>query len=236
MPESGAGEHALSQALHSDPQPSDPGLTEETEFTTLSTPLFSPHLPTMQSRIQRAIVTGHHRGRHPDLLFRLVSDENTRPYRNDLDLSAPSPAGSLQYRYITRSDLSRRTRQVLLLCALALSVIGMHHVPLSPHVTMSVETHAAAMPAPHAESPAIVAPQAQLTGDSGTGMGHDLLHMCLAVLHAAGGFVFLAWLLFAVGIGAFPHTARFRLWSRRVWRPPGTTGRSLLAFICVLRT
>jgi hypothetical protein len=152
-------------------------------------------------------------------------------------MSATSPVTSLRYRYAMPSDLGRRTRQVLLLCALALSVIGMHHVPLPPHVTMSVEAHAAAMPAPEATSPVVAAtPRARPAGDSGTGMGHDLLHMCLAVLYAAGGFLFLTWLLIAVGAGASALAAGRRPWSRRVWRPPRAAGRSLLTLVCVMRT
>lgn len=152
-------------------------------------------------------------------------------------MSATFRADSLQYRYVMRSELSRRTRQVLLLCALALSVIGMHHVPFSPHVTMSVEAHAAAMPAAEATSPIIAAtPEVRPAGDSGTGMGHDLLHMCLAVLYAAGGFLFLAWLLASVTGGKATLATGFRPWSRHVWRPPRPAGRSLLTFVCVLRT
>jgi hypothetical protein len=134
-----------------------------------------------------------------------------------------------------RSDMGRRTRQVLLLCALALSVIGMHHVPMSPHVTMSVAAHTA--PTPEAMTPTAVAvPAVQPADDSGTGTGHDLLHLCLVVLGATGGLLFLAWLLAAAGAGTPTLSAGFRRWSRRAWRPPGMAGRSLLTFVCVLRT
>jgi hypothetical protein len=155
---------------------------------------------------------------------------------DDLVMSTTSLVDSFRHRYLVRLDLSRRTRQVLLLCALSLSVIGMHHVPLSPHVTMSVEAHGVAMPAPEAANPVVPTPEARPAGDSGTGTGHDLLHMCLAVLWATGGFLFLAWLLIAVGAGASAPTAGLRPWSRRVWRPPRAAGRSLLTLVCVLRT
>jgi thiol-disulfide isomerase/thioredoxin len=162
---------------------------------------------------------------------------STPAMRNSRTMSTIPPADALRYRYAMRSGLSRRTRQVLLLCALALSVIGMHHVPLSPHVTMSVEAHAGAMPEAEATSPVVVAtPQARPAGGSGTGVGHDLLHMCLAVLYAAGGFLFLAWLLASVTGGAPALKAGLRPWSRRFWRPPRPAGRSLLTFVCVLRT
>jgi hypothetical protein len=97
---------------------------------------------------------------------------------------------------------------------------------------MAAAAHAAAMPEVEATSPVVAARPA---GDSGTGMGHDLLHMCLAVL-AAGGFLFLAWLLAAVTGGAPALATWRRPWPRRVWRPPRPTGRSLLTFVCVLRT
>ena len=93
---------------------------------------------------------------------------------------------------------------MLLLFGLALSVIGMHHLPLSPHAPTEV----------HAVS--------------------TLVHLCLAVLYAAAGLLLLAWLLTAVGAGV-PAT-RLPLRARRVWRPPGTAGRSLLTSLCVLRT
>ena len=126
---------------------------------------------------------------------------------------------------------------MLLMCALALSVIGMHHVPLSPHctphVTMSAGTHTASTPASEALISAVAAaPNARPSGDS----GHDMLHLCLAVLWAAGGLLLLACLLVSVGAGAATPAATLLLWTRRVWQPPGTAGRPLLTSLCVLRT
>jgi hypothetical protein len=130
------------------------------------------------------------------------------------------------------SDLSRRTRQVLLLFTLALSVIGMHHVPFSPHITMSAEAHAAVVPGPAVSA----VPEVQPADDPSPGMGHHLLHLCLVVLSAAGGVLLVVWLLFAVHAGGFSFAVDFRRWARRVWRPPGTAGRSLLMSLCVSRT
>ena len=70
--------------------------------------------------------------------------------------------------------------------------------------------------------------------DCDTGMGHDLLHLCLAVLGAAAGLLLLAWLLLAICTDA--PMAGLLLWVRRVRRPPGPAGRSLLTSLCVLRT
>ena len=72
---------------------------------------------------------------------------------------------------------------------------------------------------------------AQPSGDSGTGMGHDLLHLCLVVLSAAVVFLLGTFLLATVsetraGPGnrrpSFPHV-------------PRAAGRTLLASVCVLR-
>jgi hypothetical protein len=139
-----------------------------------------------------------------------------------------------------RSSTARRARQVLLLCALALSVIGMHQLvlaaPGTPHATMSAEAHTVAPPTAMTSGMAPVAPpEVRPAGVPGSNKGHDLLHLCLAVLCATGGVLLLAWLLPVVSIGA-PALADLRPWSRRVWRPPGTAGRSLLTSLCVLRT
>jgi hypothetical protein len=100
---------------------------------------------------------------------------------------------------------------------------------------MSAGTHTSATPVSEATVSAVAAtPDVQPSGDSG--MGHDMLHLCLAVLWAAGGLLLLAWLLVAVGTGAATPAATLLLWARRVWRPPGTTGRPLLTSLCVLRT
>jgi hypothetical protein len=133
--------------------------------------------------------------------------------------------------------IGARARQWLLLCGLALAVVGMHHVPLAPHDTvvhsMAGETHAATLMAP-----ATVAGPLEmfLSSDSGTGMGHDMPHLCVAVLCAAGGLVLLAWLL-TVGTNDVPgrdHGLRPPVW--QAWRLPRAAGRSLLTFVCVSRT
>jgi hypothetical protein len=128
-----------------------------------------------------------------------------------------------------RTGTASRARQILLLCALTLSVLGMHHVALPPHAT----GHSAAA----AESMATMAtsasmhPTAQPSGDSGTGMGHDLLHLCLVVLCAAAVFLLATWLLTTVrATRADPGNQR-----PSCPRAPRAAGRSLLASVCVLR-
>ena len=131
-----------------------------------------------------------------------------------------------------RSGTGRRVRQLLLLCALALSVIGMHHVPLvsrcAPDLAMSAVVAPVAMVS-------IDQPAAQPSGDHCTGMVHDMLHLCLAVLWASA-LLLVLWLLVAGSADAATLTAKLRLPRWRVWRPPQTAGRSLLTSLCVLRT
>lgn len=130
---------------------------------------------------------------------------------------------------------TRRGQQVLLLCVLALAVLGMHHIPfLTAHAAMADDSPAAAMSeAPSSVSGMLEAPSA---GDPAPGAGHDLMHLCLAVLLAATGLVLLAsWLV---------ATFRTRTHVRRIGarssthpgnRSPPRAGRSLLTSVCILR-
>jgi hypothetical protein len=125
----------------------------------------------------------------------------------------------------TWTSTGRRVRQGLLLCALALAVLGMHHVAFGQHESPH-ETHGAVM--------ATSTNPTQPSDDSGSGTGHELMHLCLAVLSAAGGLL-LAWLVVMVGARdhAAPGRVRPPVW--HAWRLPATVGRSLLASVCVLR-
>jgi len=118
---------------------------------------------------------------------------------------------------------------MLLLHALVFLVIGMHHVPLVSHCapTMSAEVMPAAMAS-------VEQAEIQPSGNHCADTGHDMLHLCLAVLWAIAGLLLLVWL--AVGGGGSALAARLRPPSWRVWRPPHTAGRSLLTSVCVLRT
>lgn len=127
-----------------------------------------------------------------------------------------------------RTSTGKRVRQGLLLCALALAVLGMHHVAFGQHGTAheppSGGTHAGAM----STGPA------QPSDDSGSDTGHELMHLCLAVLCAAGGLL-LMWLLMGRGTRARPSPGRVRPPLGHAWGLPATVGRSLLASVCVLR-
>lgn len=119
---------------------------------------------------------------------------------------------------------------MLLLHALVLLVIGMHHVPLISHCapTMSAEVMPAAMVS-------VEQAEIQPSGNHCTDVGHDMLHLCLAVLWAISSLLLLIWFVITVG-GGSALMARLRPPSWRVWRPPPTAGRSLLTSVCVLRT
>ncbi|WP_409181230.1 hypothetical protein F9C11_32785 [Amycolatopsis sp. VS8301801F10] len=114
-------------------------------------------------------------------------------------------------------------QRVLLLFALALGVAVMHHAP-SPAAghamtsQVSVETHSTAPAA-----------------DSGMPAGeHSMLHLCLAVLYAAGALVLglLAFRRYTAVTAAFDGTRG----SPATDRPPDRRGRVVLTSLCVLRT
>jgi hypothetical protein len=131
--------------------------------------------------------------------------------------------------------MGMRARQWLLLCGLALAVVGMHHVPLAPHHATLQPAAAGIHAAEMLPAPADL-PEARSPSDSGTGVGHDLLHLCLVVLSATGGLLLLAWLLVAVTNGLAGRRPGLRPSVRHAWRLPRASGRSLLTFVCVSRT
>ncbi|WP_051386297.1 hypothetical protein [Actinokineospora inagensis] len=99
-----------------------------------------------------------------------------------------------------------------LLCAVLLGVVGMHHMTTSDPV-MSV---AVSVDGPSVDADAMA--------------GHDLLHLCLAVLVAAVGLVVL-WLLLVTGSAAVPGTRSSRFVTTPRAPPPGR----LLVSLCVSR-
>lgn len=125
---------------------------------------------------------------------------------------------------------------MLLLCVLAFAVLGMHHTPfLTAHAAMADDSPAAAaMPeAPSSVSGMLEPPSA---GDPAPGAGHDLMHLCLAVLLAATGLVLLAsWLV--TTLSARTHVRRIgaRSSTHPGNRSPPRAGRSLLTSVCILR-
>lgn len=140
-----------------------------------------------------------------------------------------------------------RLRHGLLLCVLALAVLGMHHLALAPHTTSCHQpvppttASASHMGGPSGHASGVLEagmltkpPSAHSAGGPATGTGHDLMHLCLAVLTAAGWLLLLTMLWTAVGEPE-RGTARLRLLATHAWRRRRTTGRSLLTSVCVLR-
>jgi hypothetical protein len=128
--------------------------------------------------------------------------------------------------------MASRARQVLLLCALTLSVLGMHHVAAPPHETghAAMSAESMSMAAPAMMTP--MASHAQPSGDTGTGVGHDLLHLCFVILTVAAVVLLATWLLPVAGVIRLGSDHR----RHPVFpRPPSAAGRSLLASVCVLR-
>ncbi|MGW4369344.1 hypothetical protein ACWEKT_27245 [Nocardia takedensis] len=125
----------------------------------------------------------------------------------------------------------------LLLATLAVAVLGMHHVPGAEHSPQKGHgdgcCEVSRVEMPPAESP-VAASSVVDRQPSGHGAGHDLLHLCLAILAAVTGLILL---VFAVA-WRFPDE-RAMVWRRRCARgfgrdPPTPTLRRL-AVLCVLR-
>ncbi len=109
----------------------------------------------------------------------------------------------------------------LLLCALALAVVAMHHVPAGHDPVDSIAMSASATT--HADLPM-----------PGHDSGHAPLHECLAVLTAAVIILLLVTAL--LKYRAIRVAVVRRCTVRRAARPPpAPAGRLLLAAHCVLR-
>ena len=130
-----------------------------------------------------------------------------------------------------------KLQQVILLCALAVCVVAMHHFSVASGIPGAAEVTAS-----HAMSdvgPEMAAPVVS-SGEHDPGMPggmHDMLHLCLAVLCAAAAlllaltaFLGLSWFT-----TTFAPSPRLRGSPRR-GRPPDRGGRSILTSLCVLRT
>ncbi|GGU26932.1 hypothetical protein [Lentzea flava] len=118
----------------------------------------------------------------------------------------------------------RTVTRWLLLCVLFLGVVGMHHVATdgdmrSGHHMGPVTAHQQHLP----EEPAPSSP------------GHDVLHMCVAVLCAVASLVLLAWLLARPAPESAGRTLSSSAWPRAPDHPPPVGGRALLSSACVLR-
>jgi hypothetical protein len=112
-----------------------------------------------------------------------------------------------------------RIQQGLLLCALVLAVLGMHHLVLAPDDAAPQLCHQPAAPS---------------SGAPATDTGHDLMHPCLAILSAGAWLFLFAWLSTAFGDGGL-KAVRPRVLATQARRRRRSTGRSLLTSVCVLR-
>lgn len=123
------------------------------------------------------------------------------------------------------ADRLGKVQRVLLLFALALGVVAMHHVGMAD-AAGGTAIHAMADPGPQA---------ATGPGDHDPGGRHEILHLCLAVLGAAGALLLTVVLFLGV---SWRTTTFLRTTGSR--GPPGRArppdGRSILTSLCVLRT
>jgi Family of unknown function (DUF6153) len=128
-----------------------------------------------------------------------------------------------------------KVQRVLLLCALAVGVVAMHHVGMAT-AAGGTAMHAMSVSAPQV----VTAPPETGSGEHDPGMPgglHDILHLCLAVLCAAGALL----LAVAVFLGVSWFTTTFSRstgsgGSPSRGRPPDSGGRRILTSLCVLRT
>src|SRR5881396_1438559 len=91
---------------------------------------------------------------------------------------------TFRYGGAVRSGAGIRMRRGLLLSALALAVLCMHHLALAPHPA-GMACHQTVL-AGTSWSPDVDPPSALSADGPATGSGHDMLHPCLAVLGTAG--------------------------------------------------
>jgi hypothetical protein len=137
-----------------------------------------------------------------------------------------------QYSETVTTTRLGSAKQVILLFALALCVVAMHHVGM-PDSPMG-GTSAPAMQASQVEPG-----PAPASGDEHPGMpgdGHGLLHLCQAVLSAAGAVLLALLALGSLSQPAAPPATSAGLPGSAVpERPPDRRGRTVLTSLCVLR-
>jgi hypothetical protein len=140
-----------------------------------------------------------------------------------------------QYSETVTTTRIGSAKQVILLFALALCVVAMHHVgmPDSPMGGTSA-------PATQAMSASQIEPgPAPASGDEHPGMPgdeHGLLHLCQAVLSAAGAVLLALLALGSLSRPAAPPATSAGLPGSAVpERPPDRRGRTVLTSLCVLR-
>src|SRR6266511_283508 len=121
-----------------------------------------------------------------------------------------------------------RTQQVILLCALALGVIAMHHVNAPGVVLDTMETitqHVSPAGEPTLE--AVTESGADHHACTHCG-GHLMLHVCLAVLCATSLLLLALLALFGLRRTSVALTTAGPRGSPRFTHPPGRSGRSTL--------
>jgi hypothetical protein len=141
---------------------------------------------------------------------------------------------------MTASALGR-VQQVFLLCALALGIVGMHHLTTTDDTMgAAAPTVVATMmpPAPH-DMPGAVEDVASLPIEqhpTAPMPSHDLMHLCLAVMCAVGFALAALWLLLRILRRGDQSNAPITSGPPRAPdRPPDRRGRLLLASLCILR-
>lgn len=129
----------------------------------------------------------------------------------------------------------------VLLCALTFGIIGMHHLVLggAEHEGMAGPMTGAygvlgEVPSPLVAAAGESAPRSRLAPAAPSGCDHGMLHLCQAIVGAAGTLL-LAWLLVAVALELLPLPGAAR--TRSAGRDPPRPRRpaELLASLCVLR-
>ena len=113
---------------------------------------------------------------------------------------------------------------------LAFAVIGMHNM-----VTLHAPHDSSPMPTAVAMQGVVEAASPCCTDEDHHSSGHDLLHLCLAILVALAGLV-LGWLLWRRGHTATSRHDLILTGSHPGRGPPGVRLRTdLLSSLCVLR-
>lgn len=126
-----------------------------------------------------------------------------------------------------------RAQQVMLLCALALCVVAMHHVSMATSAESASVMHA--VPTAQLELPTVAGAD---SGGHHPGMpdgAHNLLHLCMAVVGAVVA-LFLALVALRRLRPAEVLAPVSPRGSPAPGRPPDRRGRLILTSLCVLRT
>ncbi len=155
-----------------------------------------------------------------------VSDVCVHPHRRARD-GSPYGGGVL-----------RPMRPVALrwafLIALALGIVGMHHIAMPGMEQQPRHTMSAAMSPGVSVQTIVEADSACCDGMGGHGGTHDMLHLCLAVLCAAAALL-LAWLFLRRKAMTFPPRSRRSLSAHAGRSPPIVHRPTSLSSLCVLR-